>query len=199
MRALLKSTNSMEVAGEAGTGDEAVEMARQLQPDVILMDIQMPGASGIEATRRVLAASPDIGIIMVTMYEDGESVFAAMRSGARGYVLKGAGQDELVRAEQAVANGEALYSAGIARRLLNFFQLSRRQLPHDVFPDLTARELEILDLMTGGLGNRGIASRLGIAEKTVRNNVSNIFGKLQVTDRVAAVIRARGAGLGDRS
>jgi DNA-binding NarL/FixJ family response regulator len=182
--------------GEAASGAEAVELARTLRPDVILMDVQMPDMNGLEATRRVLAAHGDVGVIVVTMFEDDETVFAAMRAGAKGYVLKGAGQDELVRAIEAVARGEALYGPRIAERILQFFQVSRRDLPLDAFPDLTEREREVLDLIAGGIGNAAIARRLAIAEKTVRNHVSNIFSKLHVTDRAQAVVRAREAGFG---
>lgn len=195
LRALFNSLPDTEVVGEAATGAEAVTQAEQLQPDVVLMDIQMPGVNGIEATRQIVRTSPHVGVIVVTMFEDDDSVFAAMRAGARGYVLKGAGQEEMLRAIRAVAQGEALFGAGIATRLMNFFTAPRTAVP-DVFPDLTEREREILNLIAHGYNNAGIARELVISIKTVRNHVSNIFSKLQVADRAEAIIRARDAGLG---
>jgi len=198
LRALFNSLPDTEVVGEAATGAEAVTQAEQLQPDVVLMDIQMPGVNGIEATRQIVRTSPHVGVIVVTMFEDDDSVFAAMRAGARGYVLKGAGQEEMLRAIRAVAQGEALFGAGIATRLMNFFTAPRTGAP-DVFPDLTEREREILDLIARGYNNADIARELVISIKTVRNHVSNIFSKLQVADRAEAIIRARDAGLGRES
>jgi DNA-binding NarL/FixJ family response regulator len=198
VHALLDSLPSMRVVGEADCGADAIEAARTLAPDVILMDVQMPDMNGLEATRRILGAQPSVGIIVVTMFEDDETVFAAMRAGAKGYVLKGAGQEELVRAILAVARGEALYGPRIAARILQFFQASRRDLPLDAFPDLTEREREVLEQIAKGLGNAAIARRLAIADKTVRNHVSSIFSKLHVTDRAQAVVRAREAGFGQR-
>ncbi len=198
VRALLGSLppDRMTVVGEASSGAEALEQARVLEPDVVLMDVKMPDMNGIEATRRILAARPETGIVVVTMFDDDETVFAAMRAGARGYVLKGAGQAELVRAIEAVARGEALYGPKVAERIVRFFQVSRRDLPLAAFPDLTEREREVLDLIAAGSGNAAIARRLAISDKTVRNHVSNIFGKLQVTDRAQAMLRAREAGFG---
>jgi len=196
VRALVRSLTTVEVVAESSTGQQAVAAALETQPDVVLMDIQMPDMDGIEATRRILANSPHIGIIIVTMFEDDDSVFAAMRAGARGYVLKGAGQDELMRAITAVASGEALYNAKVAERVIGFFNMPRRDLPMNAFPELTEREREVLDLIAQGLGNPAIARRLDIRDKTVRNHVSNIFSKLQVADRVQAVVRARRAGFG---
>lgn len=196
MRALLGSVTTVEMIGEAASGEAAVAMALEHRPDVILMDVRMPDMNGIEATRRVLEAFPDAGVIMVTMFEDDESVFAAMRAGAKGYVLKGASQAELLRAIEAVASGEALYGPAVAARILQFFRTSRRDLPLAAFPDLTDREREVLDLIAAGHVNQSIARRLTISEKTVRNHVSNIFSKLHVTDRAQAVIRAREAGFG---
>jgi DNA-binding NarL/FixJ family response regulator len=196
VRALLDSLPSTTVVGEAATGAEAVERVEALDPDVVLMDVQMPDMNGLEATRQVLRRRPHVGIIIVTMFEDDETVFAAMRSGAKGYVLKGAGQAELVRAIEAVAHGEALYGPKIAERILQFFQAPRHDVALAAFPDLTEREREVLDLIARGVGNAAIARRLDIAEKTVRNHVSNIFSKLHVADRVQAVVRAREAGFG---
>ncbi|MGD9100793.1 MAG: response regulator transcription factor [Anaerolineae bacterium] len=196
LSALLNSVPDTEVVGEAATGEEAIAQAASLQPDVILMDIQMPGVNGIEATRRILHTSPHVGVIVVTMFEDDDSVFAAMRAGARGYVLKGADQDEMLRAIRAVARGEALFGAAIAKRLVNFFAAPRPVAPPQVFPELTNREREVLDLIAQGHNNTEIATCLVLSPKTVRNHVSNIFSKLQVADRAEAIIRARDAGLG---
>ena len=195
LRALLNSLTEMEVAGEAENGEEAIRKAAKLQPDVILMDIQMPGMNGIEATRLIYQSSPHIGVIVLTMFEDDDSVFSAMRAGARGYLLKGADQTEILRAIHSVRNGEALFGPGIARRLINFFAQFDSKTPHP-FPELTEREREVLDLLAHGMCNTEIATRLVISQKTVRNHVSNIFSKLQVVDRAQAIIRARDAGLG---
>jgi DNA-binding NarL/FixJ family response regulator len=196
LRALLASAGDIEVVGEAATGSEAVERVEQLQPDVVLMDIQMPGLNGIEATRRITAASPHVGVIIVTMFEDDDSVFAAMRGGARGYILKGAGQEEVARTIRTVARGEALFGAAIAARLMAFFSAPRPPAPAEAFPELTTREREVLDLLAAGHSNEAIAARLVVSRKTVRNHVSNIFSKLQVAGRAEAIIRARDAGLG---
>jgi DNA-binding NarL/FixJ family response regulator len=196
MRALLASDLDTEVVGEATTGEEAIEMAAALQPDVILMDLQMPGMSGIEATRSILHTSPHIRILVVTMYEDDHSVFTAMRAGARGYLLKGASPDEVLRAIAAVGSGEAIFSPSIATRLIDFFaNLQPTALPQ-ALPELTEREHEILTLLAQGLSNAAIAKQLGLSAKTVSNYVSNIFSKLQVADRAQAMMRARQAGLG---
>lgn len=196
LKALLESAPDAEVVGEAATGKEAVALATEFQPDLILMDLQMPDLDGIEATRRVVQTSPHIKVLMVTMFEDDESVFAAMRAGARGYVLKGAKHDEMLRAIHAVGSGEAIFSPSIATRMVDFFAVSRRAIPEEVFFDLTDREREILKLVARGESNADIAEALTISVKTVRNHVSNIFSKLQVADRAQAVIRAREAGLG---
>ena len=198
MRGLLDSVADAEVIGEATSGDEAVELAEKLHPDVILMDIKMPGTNGIEATRKVLEANPYIGVLVVTMFEDDDSVFAAMRAGARGYLLKDARGEEVVNAIRTVAGGGAIFSPGVARRLIDFFSVPKKPAtaPPRAFPELTAREEEILSLIAQGHENQDIAQRLYLSLKTVRNHVSNIFTKLQVADRAQAVIRAREAGLG---
>lgn len=196
LSALFQSISDIEVVGEAQTGSQVIDKAAELQPDVILMDIQMPDVNGIEATRRIVKANPQIGVIVVTMFEDDDSVFAAMRAGARGYILKGADQDEMLRAIRAVANGEALFGPAIADRLMGFFSSPPASAPAQTFPELTEREHEVLELIAQGLNNRQIARQLFIAEKTVRNHVSNIFNKLQVADRAQAIIRARDAGMG---
>jgi DNA-binding NarL/FixJ family response regulator len=196
LRALLDSAPDTEVVGEAATGKEAIRLAAENPPDVTLMDLQMPEVDGIEATRHIVDANPEINVLMVTMFEEDQSVFAAMRAGARGYVLKGAKHDEMLRAIRAVASGEAIFSPSIASRMMDFFASSRRVIPADAFPELTGREREVLGLMARGESNAEIARALTISIKTVRNHVSNIFGKMQVADRAQAVIRAREAGLG---
>jgi len=193
--ALLDSVPEIEVLATVEDGQQAIHAAAKLQPDVILMDLQMPQVNGIEATRQIIQTSPHIGVIVVTMFEDNDSVFAAMRAGARGYILKGADQNDMIRAIQAVARGEALFGPSIATRLMNFFTPTA-QTPLPAFPELTEREREILDLIAQGMNNTEIANKLSISLKTVRNHVSNIFNKLQVTDRVQAALQAREAGLG---
>ncbi len=197
IRGLLGSLPDMEVVGEASSGEQAVELARELQPDVILMDIKMPGINGIEATREILHISPRIGVLVVTMFEDDDSVFAAMRAGARGYLLKDSSGQEVMHAIRAVASGEAIFGAGVAQRLISFFSApSNPAMSQRAFPELTEREEEILSLAAQGKINQQIAKELFVSLKTVRNHVSNIFTKLQVADRAQAVIRAREAGLG---
>lgn len=194
IRALLTAAPEVELVGEAGTGDEAVDLALRLQPDVVLMDVQMPGCNGIEATRRITSHSPHIGILVVTMFDDDTNVFQAMRAGARGYLLKGANHMDLLRAIHAVGKGEAIFSPQIAMRMMEFFA-NMRPTSSQVFPELTEREREILALIGEGAKNAEIAERLFLAPKTVRNHVSNILSKLQVVDRAQAAIRAREAGL----
>jgi len=196
MHGLLDSVGETEVVGEAAAGEEAVTRALELRPDVVLMDINMPGMNGIAATREILEKSPGIGVLVVTMVEDDDSVFAAMRAGALGYLLKGAGQEEVLRAIRAVANGEAIFGPGIARRVMGLFSAERPRAPQ-AFPELTDREREILGLIANGRGNAEISEELFLSLKTVQNHVSNIFRKLRVADRAQAAIRAREAGLGD--
>jgi DNA-binding NarL/FixJ family response regulator len=195
LRALLESLPEAEVVGEAARGEEAVRLAISLQPDVILMDLQMPGTNGIEATRAILHTAPHIGVLVVTMFEDDDSVFAAMRAGARGYLLKGADQQEIVRAIRSVASGEAIFGPAIAQRLISFFANPGPPVPAQLFPELTDREREVLTGIALGQSNSEIADRLVLSQKTVRNHVSNIFSKLQVADRAQAIVRAREAGL----
>jgi DNA-binding NarL/FixJ family response regulator len=195
LRALLDSIDGFTVAAEAADGHAAVREAVANRPDVLVMDIRMPGLDGIEATRQIARSAPEVAVLMLTMYEDDDSVFAAMRAGARGYLLKGAQQKEIARAIHAVAGGEAIFGPGVARRVLGFLAAppTTAQYP---FPELTDREREILDLIAAGRPNAAIAQRLAIAPKTVANHISSIFTKLQVADRTEAIIRARDAGLG---
>lgn len=196
LRALLATVDDIELVGEAATGEEAVAAARDLQPDVVLMDLDMPGLDGIAATRRVVDTSPHIAVLVLTMVDDDAAVFDALRAGARGYLLKGANRAEIVRAVRAVASGEAIFGPDVARRLMAFFAAPRPATVPDVFPELTEREREILELIARGYSNQQITDRLVLSPKTIRNHVSNIFSKLQVRDRAEAIVRAREAGLG---
>ena len=192
----LSSLGRAEVVAEAATGDEAVAAAAQEQPDVVVMDIRMPGLDGIEATRRIVQARPDVAVLMLSMFDDDDSIFAAMRAGARGYILKGATEVDIVRAVEAVAAGEAIFSASLARRVLHYFASAGDTGAAAAFPQLTDREREILGLIAAGHNNAVIAKELFLSAKTVRNYVSKIFTKLQVADRAQAIVRARQAGLG---
>ena len=194
LRGLLESVAEIEVVGEATQGEEAIALTNRLQPQVVLMDISMPQVNGIEATRRIVQAHPDIGVLVLTMYEDDDSVFAAMRAGARGYLLKGVDQVEVLRAINAVSSGEAIFSPSIARRLIHFFSTLEKTVT-PIFPELTEREREVLILIAQGHTNPAIAEKLVLSSKTVRNHVSTIFSKLQVASRAEAIIRARDAGL----
>jgi len=195
LRALLETLDGIEVVGQAADGREAVRLAVSLRPDVVVMDLQMPDVDGIEATRQIVERLPSIAVLVLTMHDDDASVFAAIRAGARGYLLKGAAQEDVARAIAAVSRGEAIFGPAVAGRLLQFFAAGRESasLP---FPQLTAREREILDLMAGGLTNAEIGQRLFLSSKTVSNNVSVIFDKLQVAGRPKAIVQARNAGLG---
>ena len=195
LRALLAAEPTTEVIGEATTGEEAIAKVSSLQPDVILMDLNMPVVNGIEATRRILEMTPHLSILVLTMFDDDDSIFAAMRAGARGYLLKGAGGEETMRAIHAVSSGEAIFSPAVARKLMQYFGARRPTAPPQAFPELTEREREILTLIAQGYTNAAIAEKLVLSPKTVRNHVSNIFSKLQVADRAEAIIRARDAGL----
>jgi DNA-binding NarL/FixJ family response regulator len=196
MRGRLDRVTDVVVVGEAASGDEAVELAERLEPDVILMDIKMPGLNGIEATREILQAIPRVGVLVLTMFEDDDSVFAAMRAGAKGYLLKDSGGEGVVHAIRAVASGEVVFGPGVAERIIGFFSAPKSTMMQRVFPELTEREEEILSLVAQGKSNQEIARQLFVSIKTVRNHVSNILLKLQVADRAQAVIRARESGLG---
>jgi DNA-binding NarL/FixJ family response regulator len=197
LRSLLESVPDTDVVGEAKTGAEAVELARTLAPDVVVMDLNMPDVSGIEATRQIVQNTQDVHVLVMTMHDDDESVFAALRAGARGYQLKGAVQDETLRAIRAVAHGEAILGPAIAVRLQSYLATPPTADPNEAFPQLTERELEVLGLLADRLTNAEIASKLFLSQKTVRNYVSGILAKLQVADRAEARLLARAAGLGD--
>ena len=196
LTALLDDGPGTELAGTATTGTEAVDLARQTQPDVVVMDLQMPGLSGIEATRRITADSPHIAVLVLTMFDDDDSIFAALRAGARGYLLKGADRDQIRCAIQAAASGEIIFGGHLAERMLGYFTATAAPPP---FPQLTDRERQVLELVAQGNPNAAIAARLQLSQKTVRNNVSNILAKLQVADRAQAIVRARDAGIGHQS
>ncbi|HEX6477747.1 MAG TPA: response regulator transcription factor [Ktedonobacteraceae bacterium] len=197
LRALLRSEADIEMVGEAASGREAITQAANLQPDVILMDLHMPEGNGIETSRTILATSPHISILVLTMFEDDDSVFAALQAGARGYLLKGALKAEILRAIRGVSQGEAIFGPAIAKRLVSYFATLKPAVPArplQLFPELTEREQEILALIAQHLTNLEIAERLVLSPKTVRNHVSNIFSKLQVATRAQAIMRAREAG-----
>lgn len=194
LRLLIDNMSDVDVVGEAGDGGEAARLAAELSPDVVVMDINMPGMNGIDTTSRIVDGGNDVAVLILTMFEDDDLVFSAMRAGARGYILKGASPDDVGRAIRAVAAGEVLLGAPIARRVAEYF--SGRLSPEAVFPGLSDRERETLDLLAQGLSNKDIATRLYLSEKTVRNYVSDIYTKLQVASRAEAVVKAREAGLG---
>lgn len=197
IKSLLAVTDDIEIIGEAEDGDSALKRVRELKPDVILMDINMPGLNGIRVTEQILAQQPQTRIIMLTMLEDDASIFHAMRAGARGYLLKGADPEEVLSVIRAVAEGQALFGPAIATRLMQYFkELSAAPAPSGTpFPELTERELEVLRLIAQGLNNQEIVQKLVLSPKTVRNHITNIFSKLQVADRAQAIVRAREAGL----
>jgi DNA-binding NarL/FixJ family response regulator len=196
LAALLSAADGCEVVGSAADGRTAVAMALDLQPDVVLMDLHMPHLNGMEATARIVQSSPHISVVVLTMMEDDDSVFAAVRAGARGYLLKGARRQEIVRAIESVGAGEVIFGPGIADRVMTYFSTVRARPTAEAFPELTDREREILGLIAQGRENAEIARELGLRVKTVRNHASNIFTKLQVAHRAQAIVRAREAGLG---
>lgn len=196
LSALLSSLDGFEVVAVAANGREAVREAVIHLPDVVLMDLQMPEGDGFQAIRELARAAPSVAVCVLTMFDDEDSLFAAMRAGARGYLLKGAEQDDIARAVGAIAAGEVIFGPGVAMRVLS--QLTSPSATTQVapFPSLTSRELEVLDLLAAGIPTAGIAARLDVAAKTVSNHVSNILVKLQVADRTSAAVAARDAGLG---
>jgi DNA-binding NarL/FixJ family response regulator len=196
LRGMLSSVDGMEVVGDAANGEECVAATMELRPNVVLMDLHMPVLNGIDATRRITEAVPETAVVVLTMLEDDDSVFAAMRAGACGYLLKGADQNDVVRAINAAASGDVIFGAVIAERVREYFAGSRGGDSSRAFPELTERELEVLELIARGEKNQVIAEKLFVSEKTVRNHVSNIFAKLRVADRSEAIVRAREAGLG---
>jgi DNA-binding NarL/FixJ family response regulator len=196
MSQLLESTPGFAVVGEGSSGEEAIRLVAELEPDVVLMDIGMPVMNGIEATRAVLQLQPSVRVLVLTMYEEPESVFAALRAGARGYVLKDASADDITRAIHAVARGDAIFGPAVAERLAGFFRQGAADRPPAPFPELTARETEVLDLISRGMTNPEMAAHLGVSLKTIQNHVSNVLAKLHVVDRTQAAIRGREAGLG---
>jgi DNA-binding NarL/FixJ family response regulator len=195
VEALLVSTATIEMVGHASDGQAAVDLALELQPDVVLMDLHMPRLNGVDATARIVESSPHIRVLVLTMMEDEESVFAAVRAGARGYLLKGARRSEIVRSIEAVGAGEVIFGPGIADRVMAYFRTVRAK-PAASFPELTDRERVILGLIAEGKENGEIARQLSLSVKTVRNHASNIFAKLQVAHRAQAIVLARDAGLG---
>lgn len=198
LRALLDTVDGVQVVGEADTGARAVIEAADLQPDVVVMDLQMPDVDGIEATRRIVKSHPAVAVLILSYSDEADSVFEAMRAGARGYVVKEAGKDAIIRAIQDVASGEMIFGAGVASRLSALLASEREpdSPPTPPFPELTPREREVLELMARGLNNAAIARRLNIGDKRVRNCVTDIYAKLGVADRPQAIIMARDAGFG---
>jgi len=196
LAAILAGAVEIEVVGEADDGQQLVTMVERELPDVVLTDLAMPGLDGATATSRILHRHPEVGVLVLTMHEDDEALFAALRAGVRGYLLKDADRDDIVRAVLAVAAGEAVYGAAVARRIVDFFTGAQHRYAAQVFPELTAREREVLNLVATGCGNHEIARRLVLSEKTVRNHVATILTKLQAPNRAAAVAKARDAGIG---
>ena len=195
LRALIETLDGLEVVGEAADGEAAVREVVLLRPDVVLMDVRMPGLDGVEATRRIRRSAPGTAVLILTMYDDDATVFTAMRAGARGYLLKGADQADIVAAVRAVAAGQAVFGPGVASRVLGHFESPPAAGP-DPFPQLTDREREILDLLASGRRTAEIAQRLSLSPKTVSNHLTSIFAKLEVADRTGAILRAREGGLG---
>ena len=198
MLSVLGGLPDIEVVGEAASGEEAVAAVAEHRPDVVLMDLRMPGIGGLAATARIHDKHPDVAVVVLTMSEDPDSVFAALRAGARGYLLKESGADDVARTIEGVARGEAVFGPRVADQVVRFFSTAAvSQSAVEAFPDLTAREREVLDLMARGLDNASIARRLFLSEKTVRNRVSDILAKLRARSRAEAVSRARDAGIGE--
>lgn len=195
LRALFASLPGIDLVAEAATGREAIRAAVTTTPHVLVMDLRMPDLDGVAATTEISRIAPTVAVLVLSMFEDDDSVFAAMRAGARGYLIKGASQEEISHAITTVAAGGAVFGPGVARRMLSYFAAPPQATEHP-FPELTPREREVLDLIAAGLRNAAIAARLGLAAKTVGNHISTIFAKLQVASRAEAIVRARDAGLG---
>jgi len=198
LKTLVEEADGLALVGEAESGEAAAAVCGEVVPDVVLMDIKMPGGSGVEATRAIARQLPNVAVLMLTMLEDDTAVFAAMRAGARGYILKGSAPQDIIRAIRTVAAGEVIFGAALANRMGHFFTAGRAGEAHP-FPDLTTRERDVLDQISAGHSNSTIADSLGLSEKTVRKNVSNIFAKLLVADRASAIAKARDAGLGEQA
>jgi DNA-binding NarL/FixJ family response regulator len=196
LMAVLDGTDGIQTVGEAEDGDRLLELVALERPDVVITDLQMPGLDGVAATRELLALAPGTGVLVLTLHDDDASVVAALRAGALGYLVKGADRAEIVRAVQAVASGEAVYGPSVAQRIVGFYTGVQERYSAQVFPQLTNREREVLDLVAAGCGNHAIAARLHLSEKTVRNNLSALLLKVGVPDRAALVAAARDAGLG---
>jgi DNA-binding NarL/FixJ family response regulator len=197
LRAVLAALPDFELVGTAASGREAVDIAADCQPDVIVMDLHMPELDGVQATRVVLGAQPDVAVLILTMYDDDEMLVAALTAGARGYLLKGASHGDIAHALRSVAAGSAVFGTGVAELVLG--HITGRAAPPPAFPQLTPRELEILDLLAAGCGNQEVAGKLYLSPKTVRNHVANVLAKLGVADRSQAIAAAREAGLGRRA
>ncbi|HET6815679.1 MAG TPA: response regulator transcription factor [Mycobacteriales bacterium] len=195
--ALFDSLDGFTVVGEAADGATAIALAAKLQPDVVVMDLNMPGINGVEATRQVVADNPSVAVLVLTMLDEDESVFAAMRAGARGYIVKGADTDDVLRALESVARGDAVFGPAVATRVLSYLTRPLSARDPVLFPELSEREREVLELIARGKSNSDIARELVVSPKTVRNHVSSVFTKLQVSGRAEAIVRARRAGLGD--
>ena len=194
--ALLATLPDVEVVGEAADGEAVIVLAAELSPDVVVMDLNMPGVNGVEATRRIVETDPNVAVLVLTMLDEDEAVFAAMRAGARGYIVKGADTDDVLRALESVARGDAVFGPAVATRVLSYLTRPLSARDPVLFPELSDREREVLELIARGMSNSDIARTLVVSPKTVRNHVSNVFTKLQVTDRAEAIVRARKAGLG---
>ena len=194
VRSLLELADDIELVGEAASGTQALQASKDLAPDVVIMDLRIPGGNGIDTTRQLSSLYPRMAVLVLTMVDDDASIFAAIRAGASGYLRKESDADEIIRAIRAVAHGEFITSPGIADRIIGFFNTPHDGLP--AFAGLTAREREILDMIAGGANNQEIARRLFLSPKTVRNHIGNVFAKLQVSDRAQAIVKAREAGLG---
>ena len=197
LRTVLAASPDIDLVGQGTTGQEAIDLTREHRPDVVVMDLHMPEVNGVEATRRICQLRPETAVLVLTMVNDDDSVFAAVRAGARGYLLKGADEPELLRAIHAVAAGEAVFGPGVAQRVLGFLTRAPARSRDRSFPELTDRERQVVELIAQGLGNQAIATRLGLSPKTVMNYVSNVFSKIHVADRATMIVRAREAGFGE--